>query len=234
LSANAAARVAERDNGGIAHNRFDTAYQRLKADIIRGHYQPRQRLVETELATSLGVSRVTVRAVFIRLQQEGFIDLEPNRGASVRSLTLEEAGSMMQVREALLGLAASLAAEKATPADVRELRRLILKMEQSPKLEDYLTCSRRFHERIVELADHRHLSEVLAALSYPLIRLQYSGAVSPAHVRKTLAEARAIVACIEARNSAAAERQMRKHLARVRKQMTPPAQGQARRLAEAG
>src|SRR5581483_2655277 len=134
------------------------------------------------LATSLGVSRVTVRAVFIRLQQEGFIDLEPNRGASVRSLSLEEAGSMMQVREALLGLAATLAAEKAGAADVRELRRLILKMEQSVKLDDYLIHSRRFHEQIVELADHKHLSEVLATLTYPLIRLQYS-AVSPAHVR---------------------------------------------------
>jgi DNA-binding GntR family transcriptional regulator len=83
---------------------------------MEGVYTPRQRLVETDIAPALGVSRATLRAVLIRLQHEGLIEIQPNRGAQVRAFSVEEAARILQVREVLEGLAAALAAEQATPA----------------------------------------------------------------------------------------------------------------------
>ena len=102
-----------------ACSRAEAAYQQLKHDIMEGVYTPRQRLVETDIAATLGVSRATLRTVLIRLQHEGLIDIQPNRGAQVRAFSVAEAVQILQVREVLEGLAAALAAEKATASPAR-------------------------------------------------------------------------------------------------------------------
>jgi DNA-binding GntR family transcriptional regulator len=111
-----------------ACSRVEATYQRLKRDIMEGVYTPRQRLIETEIAKDLGVSRATLRAALIRLQHEGFVEIQPNRGAQVRSFSVEEATRILQVREVLEGLAAALAAEKATPAELAELHAIVAEM----------------------------------------------------------------------------------------------------------
>src|ERR687895_304956 len=97
-----------------ACSRVEATYQRLKHDIMKGIYTPRQRLIETDIAQVLGVSRATLRAALLRLQHEGFVEIQPNRGAQVRGFSVEEATRILQVHEVLEGLAAGLAAEKAT------------------------------------------------------------------------------------------------------------------------
>ena len=98
-------------------SRAEMAYQQLKRDILEGVYVPRQRLVETDIAAQLTISRATLRVVLTRLQHDGLVDIQPNRGAEVRALSMTEAAEILQAREVLEGLAASLAAEKATTAE---------------------------------------------------------------------------------------------------------------------
>jgi DNA-binding GntR family transcriptional regulator len=64
---------------------LEATSQRLKQDIQDGVYTPRQHLVETDVAKALGVSCATLRAALIRLHHEGFVEIQPNRGAQVRS-----------------------------------------------------------------------------------------------------------------------------------------------------
>ena len=71
-----------------ACTRVEATYQRLKRHIMEGVYTPRQRLIETEVAPMLGVSRATLRAAFIRLQHEGLVEIQPNRGAQVRAFSV--------------------------------------------------------------------------------------------------------------------------------------------------
>jgi DNA-binding GntR family transcriptional regulator len=108
--------VPERGAKRPVCSRVEVTYQRLKRDIMEGVYTPRQRLIETDIAPLLGVSRATLRAALLRLQHEGFVEIQPNRGAQVRAFSVEEATRILQVREVLEGLAAGLAAEKATAA----------------------------------------------------------------------------------------------------------------------
>ncbi len=84
---------------------------RIRNAILSGDLQPGQRLVEDRLARELDVSRHPVREALRTLQLEGLVDISPRRGATVSTVSVEEAGELYEVLAALDGLAARLAAE---------------------------------------------------------------------------------------------------------------------------
>jgi DNA-binding GntR family transcriptional regulator len=198
---------------------LEAAYQRLKHDIIEGVYTPRQRLVETDVAQALGVSRATLRAALIRLQHEGFVEIQPNRGAQVRSFSVEEAMRILQVREVLEGLAARLAAERATPAHVGELYSIVADMERTLAAGDllgHLPLAGRFHQVIVAAAENEFIEQFLSMLHAPLVRHQFRVILLPGRKEESLNEHREILACVERHDVAEAERTMRHHMAQLR------------------
>ncbi len=205
-----------------ACSRVEAAYQRLKRDIMEGVYTPRQHLVETDIAPALGVSRATLRAVLIRLQHEGLIETQPNRGAQVRAFSVEEAAKILQVREVLEGLAAALAAEKATPAQLAELRTIVTEMEKTladGDLLGHLPLAGRFHRVIVEAAAHEVIEQFLNTLHAPLIRHQFRIILVPGRKDDSLAEHRDILTYLEQHDVAGAEQAMRRHMAQLRRSL---------------
>jgi DNA-binding GntR family transcriptional regulator len=202
-----------------ACSRLEATYQRLKRDIMEGAYTPRQRLVETDIAQALGVSRATLRAALIRLQHEGFIETQPNRGAQVRSFSVEEAARILQVREVLEGLAAAIAAEKATPARLAELRGIVAEMEKTLAADDllgHLPLVGRFHQVIIEVADNEFIDQFLGMLRAPLIRHQFRIILVPGRKEESLAEHREILTYLEQHDAVGAEQAMRRHVAQLR------------------
>ncbi len=196
-------------------SRAETAYQQLKQDILEGIYTPRQRLVETDIAAQLNVSRATLRVVLTRLQHEGLVEIQPNRGAQVRALSVEEAAEILQAREALEGLAAALAAEKVTDDQLLALRELVNEMEQTLGADDLiglLPLASRFHRIIIGAADQSVVAQLLDMLHAPLIRHQFRIILVPGRKEASLAEFRDILSCLETRDAAGAERAMRHHL----------------------
>jgi DNA-binding GntR family transcriptional regulator len=201
------------------HSRVDAAYQRLKRDIIDGVYTPRQRLVETDIAPSLGVSRATLRAALLRLQHEGFVEIQPNRGAQVRAFSVDEATRILQVREVLEGLAAALVAEKVTAAQLAELHNLVVAMEKTLAADDllgHLPLVGRFHQRLIEMAGNEFIDQFLGMLRAPLIRHQFRVILAPGRKDESLAEHREILSCLTRHDPAGAERAMRRHIAALR------------------
>ncbi|HEX6511528.1 MAG TPA: GntR family transcriptional regulator [Chloroflexota bacterium] len=202
--------------------RAEAAYERLKSDIVAGQYRPGQRLIELDLAPRLGVSRATLRAAFQRLAQDGLVDLERNRGARVRAVSLGQALQIMRLREVLAGLSANLAAGVASDAELDQLEGAVDRMEQALAARDhdaYATHSAWFHERIVALARNPYLASVMASLSYPLVRLQFGRSFSGRTASQATAEMRAILDRLRARDADGAERAMRRYLAKVRRAM---------------
>jgi DNA-binding GntR family transcriptional regulator len=194
-------------------------YQRLKRDIMEGVYTPRQRLIETDIAQILGVSRATLRAALIRLQHEGFVEIQPNRGAQVRSFSVDEATRILQVREVLEGLAAGLAAERATAAELAELRDIVTQMEHRLAADDllgHLPLVGRFHERIIKVAGNEFIDQFLGMLRAPLIRHQFRVILVPGRRDASLAEHRDILTSLARRDATGAERAMRQHIAKLR------------------
>ena len=172
-------------------SRVEATYQRLKRDIMEGIYTPRQRLIETEVAPILGVSRATLRAALIRLQHEGFVEIQPNRGAQVRAFSVEEAARILQVREVLEGLAAD-------------------------DLLGHLPLVGRFHQHVIEMAGNEFIDQFLGMLRAPLIRHQFRVILVPGRKDESLAEHREILTYLEQRDATGAERAMRRHIAALR------------------
>jgi DNA-binding GntR family transcriptional regulator len=188
----------------------EATYQQLKHDILAGVYTPRQRLVETDLAPALGVSRATLRAVLALLQHEGLVEIQPNRGAQVRAFSVEEAAENLQVREVLEGLAAALAAQQATAQQLAALRDIVA------DLLGLLPLASRFHQIIIDAAAQTFITQLLNMLQAPLIRHQFRIIMVPGRKEAALAEFRDILNRLEARDAAGAEQAMRRHMAALR------------------
>jgi DNA-binding GntR family transcriptional regulator len=198
----------------------DVAYDRLYDDITGGKLQPNERLIELDLARELGISRAAVRNALIRLEQEGLVKREPNRGARVRLVSEEEAVEILEARMALECVAVRHAALNRTPEDIDELRALLSKMEDHLKRGDLLAASDvngQFHRRLIEIANHSTISRLLKMLNSQLIRFQYRTILTPGRPPSSLAEHRAIFEAVAAGDPDAAEKAMRTHLSRVAK-----------------
>src|SRR6201995_2055751 len=96
----------------------------LRQSILSGDVAPGQRLVEEELAGTLGVTRQSLRAALLDLTAEGLVERVPNRGARVRVVSTEEAVAITECRMALEALCAAKAAEVITDDDAAQLREL--------------------------------------------------------------------------------------------------------------
>src|SRR5260370_15990586 len=117
------------------------AYRRLREGIIAGRFQPNERLVEANLSKSLGAGRTAVRAALVRLDQEGLVTREHNRGARVRLVSDQEALQIEEVRAALERLLARQAAAKANAGDIRELRKVLVEMRKRVRNGDAIRHS---------------------------------------------------------------------------------------------
>src|SRR5262245_34987063 len=132
------------------------AYAALHAAIVTGEISPGERLIEEELAERLGLSRGAVRGAIARLDHDGLVVRERNRGARVRRFTPAEAVEILEARAALESLAAGYAALRRSDDDVRELRGLVADMARMLDHGELLLISERnavLHRRILEISD---------------------------------------------------------------------------------
>jgi DNA-binding GntR family transcriptional regulator len=145
----------------------DRVYEQIKAAIQDGRIKPGQRLVQDALARQLGISRSPVREAIVRLGQEGFIHLEPHRGAVVRPVTDREMDQIYQVRQLLEPFAA---AEAATHATDEEIERLAAVQREAESQRDALNpadifwVNGEFHRILVAPCRNEVLVGLLASL----------------------------------------------------------------------
>jgi DNA-binding GntR family transcriptional regulator len=104
------------EHGSLA----EAVYAAVHHRIVTGGYRPNQRLVETDIAAELGASRTPVREALVQLVKDG-LAVRSRQGLSVREFTFAEVREVYEVRAALEGYAARLAAERATPEALVDL-----------------------------------------------------------------------------------------------------------------
>jgi DNA-binding GntR family transcriptional regulator len=200
--------LAQRTSEGIARI--------LRSEIFTGELAPGATLPERLLAERLQVSRTPVREALIILQGEGLVELVPNKGASVRTITNDDLVEIYTLRGLMESHAARLAAEHAT-------------IEQLEAMEDAQTRLRRMYARgsaadqaVADLAFHTAVSNAagspfLATLVGQVLAFTVSFRANykyPAERSQTaLVEHEAIFAAISNRDSDLAERLMRDHVA---------------------
>jgi DNA-binding GntR family transcriptional regulator len=91
----------------------EAVYAAVHHRIVTGAYRPNQRLIETEIAADLGASRTPVREAMVRLIKDG-LAVRSRHGLTVREFTFPEVREIYELRAALEGYAARLAAERGS------------------------------------------------------------------------------------------------------------------------
>ncbi|MEU4509983.1 GntR family transcriptional regulator [Nonomuraea wenchangensis] len=146
---------------GAAHRTLrDEVTAELRRRILSGDLAQGERLVEDRLAAALGVSRNPVRESIRVLAAEGFVEVVPRLGATVARLSAEEGEELFDVRMAVEGLAARLAARKRTPESARRLRAVLEQAKdavENGQVERVADLNTAFHLAVGEAAGNSYL-----------------------------------------------------------------------------
>ena len=203
----------------------DQVFARLQDDIVLGVLAPGSKLGETELAARYGVSRGPLREAIRRLEARKLLERIPHVGTRVASLDVADLIEIYRVREALEGMAARLAAEHMTDAEVAGLWELLSLHEQQPDLREDTAYFQRagdldFHYRIIQGSHNRTLVDLLIGEIYHLVRrYRYQVSTTANRPQKALREHQRIAEAIEARDGEIAELLMRRHISRAREHL---------------
>jgi len=189
----------------------------IRRRIITGEMPQGERIFEDQLAQELGVSRNPVREALQTLAHEGFVELEPRRGARVMVLSDDRAAELFEVREPLEGLVAALAAQRHSPAqlaaieDVVEAGRRHLDAGEVTPLPELNT---RFHQLLVATAGNAQLAGIMDSLTH-VIEWMYTRRVRERGLW-SWDEHAAITACIAAGDAEGARSLACEHIRNAR------------------
>lgn len=194
----------------------ETTYERLCEEIRSGKLPPGSRLRETEIAERLAVSRTPVREAIRRLEADGLVDHLPRSGAVVRKLDYPELMELYEMRTVLEGTAARLAARAASPVELEELVAINDEMRAAAgRTEVVIGLNRQFHKLLLDAARNRFLLRAMATVENTLLILGSSSMAMPDRAREAVDEHREVLDALLARDGAAAEAAMRRHMERA-------------------
>lgn len=221
------------DNKVQAQSLVDVVAERIEAAIISGQLEPGSRISEQGLAASLGVSRGPLREAIRRLEGRKLLERTPNIGVRVAALSLKDLNEILQVREALEGLACGLAAKNMSDAEIAGLEKLLAGHEKQKSVQEgkgYYQESKDFdfHFRIVTASGNERLAQMLTGDLYYLLRVyRYKSSTKPGRAVEALNEHKAIVDALVRRDAKAAEEAMRTHLRNARRFVEEQLAGEA-------
>jgi DNA-binding GntR family transcriptional regulator len=191
---------------------------KLRDAIMSGAFLPNQRLIEVELIDFLATSRTKVRMALARLEQEGLVIIEPNRGGRVRPVSDKEALEITQARRVLEGLVAREAAAKIDEAGRQSLRKIVAEMDELFSRGDiigYSTTSGLLHAEIQRLSGHTTAARILQNLHSQIIRFQYRTVLMAGRAAQALQEHKDVAEAVCSGDGDRAEKIMREHLQAV-------------------
>jgi DNA-binding GntR family transcriptional regulator len=219
--------VATGTRTGTAVTAGDVA-ARIREAISTGDLVPNQRLVEADLAEAYGASRGHVRTALGELTVEGLVERIQNRGARVRSVPLEEALEIVEVRAALEALCAARAAERISDDEAERLRTIGRSMEAAVQDGDqgaYAQGNTDLHGMLIRLSGQRTAAATIDRLRAQAVRFQYRLSARPGRSQQSLPEHLAIIEAVCARDPEGAARAMRAHLVSVARAIEESTQG---------
>lgn len=172
--------------------------------IVDGEFQPNERVNENALSQRLGVSRGPIREACSALAAIGLIEIIPNRGFFIRSLSMEESQDLSEARAGIFGYLAMMLAERVTAAQIAILRALLARMDEIVELGEvhmYYPVNLEFHKQIVTMAGNNRLSAIYQSFVRELHIQRYRALSTPDVLHISNAEHREIVDAIEAHDA---------------------------------
>ena len=197
----------------VAALRSDEIYDSVRADIVHGVLRPNQRLVELELAERLGVSRTPVRETLQRLMLDGLVRRERG-GWVVHEHSAQEIRSIYEVRAALEGYAAFLAAARASADELSALDALYPPGDAALELgpDTQVELNERFHDGVIAAAANSRLAQLNRASRQYYFNHRIARRYDPQETRRAIDGHRRILTALARGDGPAAEAHAREHV----------------------
>jgi DNA-binding GntR family transcriptional regulator len=195
----------------------ELAYARVREMVLGGELEPGAVLNQAVLAREIGISTTPLREALRRLAQQGLVELGAHRDARVAPLDAAEARDLVELRQDLDPLAAGLAAQRRTAADLAEMAASLARLESLPEDPSpaQLAGHRRFHAALYRASHNAVLVETLDGLWDKTDRYRrhaLRAGRSDEEVAQRAEEHRLLVEAVSDRDSGAATELMRRHV----------------------
>lgn len=193
----------------------DKVFKKLEEEILNGALKPGENLTELRVSERLGVSRTPVREAIHRLEQEGLVQLTPNKGAVVIGVSEQDLRDIYAIRMKLEGLASRWAAEHITEEEIISLRDILELQEfytAKGDLEQLRNLDSQFHELIYQISGSRTLRQTLSSLHHSVQRYRKMSFATKGRAQKVMGEHQLIVDAIAAHDPDGAEKATFAHI----------------------
>jgi DNA-binding GntR family transcriptional regulator len=149
-------------------------YRVLRQDILTLLLPPGTILVENVLASRFEVSKTPIREALALLQQDGLVESLPRKGYLVTTVSVVDQRELVELRAALDGSAAELAARRVTPRELDELERLVLPAEpafDARTAKRHMEMNRKFHVAVARASGNHRLTRLVERMVDETVRL---------------------------------------------------------------
>lgn len=197
----------------------DVVFDHLRDAILDGILKPGERLMEVQLAEKLGVSRTPVREAIRKLEIDGFVEMIPRRGAQVSELSIKDVEDVLEVREALEGLAAYLAAAKIKPQEINELKKAYKGLKKSvdeKNVQEIVKWDSKFHDILLSASGNPRLIKVNSVLIEQVHRFRKSYVEDTTTAKYILVSHKKILDAIEDQNPDKARKTSEEHIREIK------------------
>ncbi len=188
-------------------------YRILRDTIIRGGLVSGSRISEAEISKTLDTSRQPVREAFIKLSEEGLVEVRPQRGTLVTRISPSAVRDVQFVREAIEAEVVRLLAASPDPAAVLALRGVIARQKEvtMDRAEKFIDLDDEFHRTLAEAAGKAFAWKIIENLRVQMDRVRFMSILQRPY-EMLIRQHEAIVDAIERGEAPAADAAVREHL----------------------
>lgn len=192
----------------------EIVFETIRNAIISGDLKPGERVMEVQMAESLGVSRTPVREAIRKLELEGLVIMLPRKGAFVADLSVKDLTEVMEIRAALEGLAAGLASIRIDESEIEELEVVAMEFHKTieDNVEELIQKDLEFHDAIFRASRNERLIQLNNNLREQVQRFREIYHKKANKSKETSKEHYEIVEAISNRDVDKAEKLARKHI----------------------
>ncbi len=194
----------------------DFVVDRILEHVRDGHYSPGQRLIASDLAEELGVSRAPVREALHVMAGEGIVDLVPNRGARIRNFSAAQLADFLDFTNAVCSLGVYLTTQRIDDPAVREgITRVYQAIVDAGATRDPVRFVNRlyeFHREVNRLSGNEFIDNFYSRPAFAFFVRFLARSIPGAHWDKYLANYREIYDTILSGNPARAQKRFSSHL----------------------
>ena len=193
---------------------YEEVAELLRQRIFQRELEPGSWIDELKIAEEYGISRTPLREALKVLAAEGLVTMKVRRGAYVTEVNEKDLSDVYHLLSLLESDAAGVVAARATSDQLKELQDLHAELEAAvDDRERFFAVNERFHMRVLEISDNRWRSQMVADLRKVMKLNRHNSLLKSGRIQESLAEHRAVMAALAARDADTTVQNMRAHFA---------------------